>query len=136
MPQKKRSVRGTNSSDASGNALLGGEHPTHTSSDEHRQDCPAKVPRLNSRQEQPHNDVILGQLQRTTGTRLRVSLSHFLGRPRIDLRIFFRTKQGFYLPYGEKGVGIPPEQLPALIRLLRLAERAARERGLIPEPIP
>ncbi|MFP5441356.1 MAG: transcriptional coactivator p15/PC4 family protein [Gammaproteobacteria bacterium] len=66
---------------------------------------------------------LLATFPRTDRTEVRLSVSHFKGRQLIDLRLYFLSTDGTWLP-SRKGCAIQPGELPNLLAAL---ERARQE---------
>lgn len=69
---------------------------------------------------------LLATFPRTDRSEVRLSLSAFRGKKTIDLRLFFLTTEGEWLPT-KKGVALRPEEVPSLIAELECASRAGGE---------
>lgn len=60
-------------------------------------------------------------LERPRGTEvLRVSISEFKGRRLVDVRAWYHDKEGELRP-GRQGIGLRPDELPAVIEALQRA---------------
>jgi len=62
----------------------------------------------------------IATIPRTDRTEVRVRLTAYRGQPLIDLRLYFRTKEGEWLPT-RKGCAFPPAELPGLLAALETA---------------
>ena len=69
-----------------------------------------------------HGDVPVLDLQKSARERLRITHMTFMGKPYIDLRIWYVGETGDYLP-SRSGVSIRPEHLAEVVRGLTLAGR-------------
>lgn len=67
-------------------------------------------------------DNTLAIFPRTERTEVRLTLSQFKGRQLIDLRLYFRTEAGDWLP-SRKGCAIQPGELADLLAALEAAKR-------------
>lgn len=77
------------------------------------------------------NDILIGDLQKSAKSRVRVQLRSFKGRIYMDARQFWIPAEGDTpLPSG-KGFALDPSKIGALIVLLQKAETEARARGLL-----
>lgn len=63
---------------------------------------------------------LLASFPRTDRTEVRLTVSQFKGRQLIDLRLYFLTTAGEWLP-SRKGCAIQPGELPDLLTALEAA---------------
>ena len=69
------------------------------------------------------------KLQKSARTQLRVELNDVGGRRMVDVRLWAKAKDGDYIPT-RRGVCIWPEQVGALVALLRDVEPKAAQDAL------
>lgn len=77
--------------------------------------------------ERVHN---ISRICKSEGSEVRIVLNEFTDGTNVDLRRYYKTKKMEKFAPTPKGFSIPVEQLPALIKALRKAQRAAEEEGL------
>lgn len=75
------------------------------------------------------NNNIIAEWPRTSHDTLRIGFVEFRGTSRLDLRLWIEN--GAELMPTRAGISVPVEQLPDLVRAVRLAEQMARQRGLV-----
>ena len=78
----------------------------------------------------PRTDVVIGQIPRTPMTHIAVALAHFLGEPRIDVRVYVGWREGEGAPT-QKGISIRLAHLPLLLTLLERAQDETIRRGML-----
>jgi hypothetical protein len=79
----------------------------------------------------------LGQVSRNQLEDIRVSLSEFLGKPHVELRVYVRSALGDGKPLlGREGIVFPASLLPDVLRMLTQAQELLLKRGLIYVPAP
>ena len=69
------------------------------------------------------------KLQKSARTQLRVELNDVGGRRMVDVRLWAKAKDGDYIPT-RRGVSIWPEQVGALVALLKDVEPKAPQDAL------
>lgn len=67
-------------------------------------------------------------LRRGDSERLRVTVSEYRGRARIDVRLWYVTGDGEWKP-GRAGISLLPEQAGQVMQAIRLAAQAADPKG-------
>ena len=71
----------------------------------------------------------MSTLQKTARTQLRVEVNDVGGRRMVDVRLWAKAKDGDYIPT-HRGVSIWPEQVGALVALLKDVEPKAPQDAL------
>jgi len=72
---------------------------------------------------------LVAKFQKNSAEKVRVALCRFRGRMLVDLRIYFETDDGNYLPT-KKGVAISPELWDHFRAAIEAVESKLEERGL------
>lgn len=61
---------------------------------------------------------IIAEFEKNKSEKIRLSLSEFNGKPRVDLRIWYLNDSNEYAP-SKKGVSLSTELVPGLIKALQ-----------------
>lgn len=78
--------------------------------------------------ELPQNDTLIGEIQKNSRERLRITVGQFKGHEYIGIRVWYVDADGQYRPT-RSGVTLKPTLLPQLMQTLGLAARAADTEG-------
>ena len=70
-------------------------------------------------------EKILGEIEKTQSVKLMVRLTEFKGRNLLDIRDFFKPKNGIDYTPTKKGTTIDIGRIPELVTLLEQAEAEA-----------
>ncbi len=69
------------------------------------------------------NEKIIGEIEKNSSQKIRVSSKNYKGHDFIDIRIFYQDEvEDDYKPT-KKGIAIAPDKLEGLIALLRKAQK-------------
>lgn len=82
---------------------------------------------------QPNSVHKIGILTKTKGTQTRMVINEFEDRTSVDLRQWYKKADMEKFAPTSKGISIPVEHLPALVKAAKKALKVAREEGLLDE---
>jgi hypothetical protein len=69
--------------------------------------------------------TVIATLPRNDREQVRIGLSEFKGRTRLDIRVWYLAGDE-YRP-GKQGISLPLEQLPSIVDALQRAQRPGKE---------
>jgi len=75
----------------------------------------------------------IAEFEKNSREELKVTLNEFKGRQYVDVRVYYRGKEGDEFKPSRKGVMIRPGHLDPLIEALSEARRELDEAGLLKE---
>lgn len=81
---------------------------------------------------EPANIHKIGVVHKTSSTKTRVAINEFDDRSSVDIRQWYKRKGMDDFAPG-KGISIPVEALPTMVKAMKKALRVAREQGLLEE---
>lgn len=67
--------------------------------------------------------MLIGEIQKNTTEKIRVSKESYKGHEFIDVRVYFEDDNGEWRPT-KKGIAIAPEKVDDLIKLIKKAKEA------------
>lgn len=65
--------------------------------------------------------MLLGEIQKNSTEKIRVTLSEYKGYQFIDIRVYFEADNGEWKPT-KKGIAISPDKIDEIISLLKEAK--------------
>jgi len=73
----------------------------------------------------------IAQFEKNSREEVMVKLTEFKGRQYVDVRAYYREKEGDEFKRSRKGITVSPQQLDPLVEALAEAKRVLDEAGLL-----
>lgn len=73
-------------------------------------------------------DIEIGEIQKNSTNKIRVSVREYKGRQFVDVRTFFQNEVSNEYGPTKKGIAISPDKITELIRLLSEADKRIKGR--------